>query len=48
MDIGIEQTDPVPELGQAQRQIDGDRRLPHTTFATGNGKDSPCTGKALQ
>ena len=39
MDVGIEQANAMAELGQAEREIDGNRRLADPAFAAGDGEE---------
>ena len=42
VDVGVEQANAIAELGQAEREIDGNRRLADSTFAAGDGEEPVC------
>ena len=37
VDVGVQEADPGPALGQGQRQVDRHRRLPHAPLPAGHG-----------
>ena len=48
VNVGVEQTDFVSQLGQHDGKIDGERGLSHAAFARTDGNDSAHTGQGLR
>ena len=48
VNVGVEQADFVSQLGQNDREIDGERGLAHAAFAGTDGDDGAHTGQRLR
>src|SRR4029077_3269535 len=48
VNVGVEEADLVSQLGQNDREIDRERRLPHSALARTDGNDSAHTRQRLR